>query len=68
MIRVSECLAKDFAHVRVDLYRLNDGQIKFGEMTFFLCYGVAKWSPPEADLKMGELFDLSELMAKVKKS
>ncbi len=60
MISIAENLAKDFVQVRVDLYRLNNGDIKFGEMTFTSFSGVGKWYPPEADLQMGRLFNYKE--------
>ena len=34
MIRISEMLSKGFSYVRVDFYVLDDGSLKFGEMTF----------------------------------
>ena len=58
MIRLAETLAEGFAHVRVDLYRLDDGSIKFGEMTFSTSSGAIRWNPPEADLAMGQLLVL----------
>ena len=58
MIRLAETLAEGFEYVRVDFYRLNDGTIKFGEMTFTTANGQCKWDPPEWDLKLGSLFDV----------
>ena len=58
MIGIAECLSEGFAHVRVDLYALDSGEIKFGEMTFTTSSGVARWDPPEADLLVGEMFEL----------
>ena len=60
MINVAEKLAEDFPHVRVDLYRLDNDQIKFGEMTFTPRSGNCKWIPPEADLWVGEMLHLPE--------
>ena len=34
MIRIAEILSESFPHVRVDLYLLDSGEIRFGEMTF----------------------------------
>lgn len=56
MIKIAETLAEGFPHVRVDLYRLNNGRIYFGEMTFTPSSGMAKWDPPELDLQLGQLF------------
>lgn len=58
MIEIAEKLAADFPHVRVDLYLLDDGEIKFGEMTFTSASGACCWNPPEADLWVGEMFKL----------
>jgi hypothetical protein len=40
MIHLAEILSKGFVHVRVDLYRLNESTIKFGEMTFSFASGA----------------------------
>lgn len=58
MINLAEKLAEGFAHVRVDFYVLNDGSIKFGEMTFTSLSGTCKWSPPEQDCVYGDLIEL----------
>jgi hypothetical protein len=47
MIHLAEILSKGFVHVRVDLYRLNDSTIKFGEMTFSSASGACKWVKDE---------------------
>lgn len=60
MIEIAETLSKGFPHVRVDLYLLDGGTIKFGEMTFTTSSGVNRWDPPEADLWVGEMFNLPE--------
>ena len=56
MIALAERLADGFEFVRVDFYRLNDGTVKFGEMTFTPANGYGQWDPPEMDLKLGGLF------------
>ena len=58
MISLAETLADGFEFVRVDFYRLNDGTVKFGEMTFTPANGYGTWEPPEMDRKLGELFDV----------
>lgn len=58
IIRLAEICAKDFNHVRVDFYRLNDGSLKFAEMTFSSYSGVCRWDPKEADFHMGNLLKL----------
>ena len=56
MIEITKILCKDFDHVRVDWYVLNDSSIKFGEMTFTSCAGHAAWNPPEWDLRLGDMW------------
>jgi hypothetical protein len=58
MIDLAEKLAEGFPHVRVDFYLLDDGTIKFGEMTFTSASGVCRWNPPSADLMLGKLLHL----------
>ena len=58
MVALAERIAKEAAHVRVDLYLLNDGQIKLGECTFTPTSGACRWSTPEVDRMMGDLFAL----------
>ena len=58
MIEVAEKLSEGFPHVRVDLYQLEDGSIKFGELTFTSASGACSWNLPETDLMMGELYKL----------
>lgn len=45
MIRLAEKLSQGFNHVRVDFYRLEDGTIYFGEMTFTSASGACKFEP-----------------------
>lgn len=56
LLELTRVLCKDFDHVRVDWYILNDGTIKFGEMTFTSAGGHAKWDPCEWDLILGEMW------------
>jgi len=58
MIEVSEKLSQGFNHVRVDLYSLDNGTVKFGEMTFTAYTGIGKWDPPEYDEIIGAKFDV----------
>lgn len=60
LIELSEKLAKGFPHVRVDFYILNDGSLKFGEMTFSSASGTCQWNPPEQNKIFGELIELTE--------
>lgn len=58
MIELAEKLAQDFNHVRIDFYLLNNGEIKFGEMTFTSCSGISRWEPKKTDLMLGKNFKL----------
>ena len=60
MISLSERLAETFPHVRVDFYILNDGSIKFGEMTFSTNSGlrITEWAPAKQNHIYGDLIRL----------
>ena len=60
LLRISEKLAEGFPHVRVDFYRLNNGEYKFGEMTFTSYSGACLWNPPEYNQILGDLIELPE--------
>ena len=51
---LAEKLSQGIPHLRVDFYNIN-GQIYFGELTFFHWSGLVPFDPPEWDLKLGEL-------------
>lgn len=57
MIELAEKLAKDTYELRVDFYEVN-GQIYFGEMTFFDGSGFDKIEPIEWDYKIGSWMKL----------
>ena len=59
MVEIVKILAKDFAHVRVDLYNVN-GRIYFGEMTFTNGGGFDRILPAEYDKVLGDLWTLPE--------
>ena len=61
MIQLAETLSEEFPHVRVDFYRLNDGTIYFGEMTFTSASGVCKWNEEKIDIDFGNMIKLPEL-------
>lgn len=50
-------LSKGFPHLRVDFYEMN-GNIYFGELTFFHMSGMAPFEPVEWDYKFGEWIHL----------
>lgn len=58
IIVLAEKLAYGFSHVRVDFYILNDGTIKFGEMTFTTFSGICDWNPCEQNCIYGNLIKL----------
>lgn len=57
MLDLSRKLSKGFPHVRVDLYDIN-GDIYFGELTFFHFSGNVPFEPEEWDYKVGEWLTL----------
>ena len=59
MVSIAEDLAKEFPHVRVDFYDVN-GNVIFGELTFYNASGFTKFEPDEFDFIMGEHFILPE--------
>lgn len=62
MKNVARRLAKEFPHVRVDLYSVN-GKIYFGELTFYNASGYNYVDPDEFDITMGQQFDLSTFIS-----
>ena len=58
MINLAEKLSKNFNHVRVDFYRLDDGTIYFGEMTFTSASGSCKWNDEKINQQFGDLIKL----------
>lgn len=57
MILLSEKLSKNIPHVRVDFYNI-DGQIYFGEITFFHYGGFVPFKPSSYDLEFGKYIEL----------
>ena len=58
MVEIAKNLSKDFSFVCVDLYRLNNGKVYFGEMTFTRSSGSAKWSDEKINEYFGSLIKL----------
>lgn len=58
LIEFAESLAKGITQLRVDTYLVN-GNIYFGELTFFHDSGLCPITPAEWDLKLGEGLELS---------
>ncbi|MGI6268975.1 MAG: ATP-grasp fold amidoligase family protein [Candidatus Howiella sp.] len=59
MVEYAETLAAGFPHVRVDFYNI-DGQIVFGEMTFYNASGYTLFEPDAFDRILGDQFVLPE--------
>lgn len=60
MIEYAEILSKPFPHVRVDLYNV-DGEILFGELTFYDGSGYFSFTPDLFDFELGSKFNLDEI-------
>lgn len=60
MIDIAKTLSEDFPHVRVDLYNI-DGQIFFGELTFYNGSGYKEHIPRELDNIFGNQFELPKV-------
>ena len=61
MINLAQKLSQDFSYVRVDFYVLDDGTIKFGEMTFTPASGSMQWSSHHINCMLGKLIKLPKL-------
>ena len=57
MKEIAAKLSKGHPHLRVDLYDIN-GQIYFGELTFYHWSGMTPFVPIEWDYKLGEMINL----------
>lgn len=57
MVEFCKKLAKDIPFLRVDFYDIN-GQLYFGELTFFPGAGLTPLKPEEWELKLGEWIEL----------
>ncbi|SDX79211.1 ATP-grasp fold amidoligase family protein [Salimicrobium album] len=67
MVEYAEALAEPFAHCRVDLFNI-EGNIYFGEITFYHGGGTQKVEPEEWSIKMGEWIDLNSSKIKLSTS
>ena len=57
MLELAKILSADMPHVRIDFYDI-DGNIYFGEYTFYHHSGFMPFEPEEWDYKFGELIKL----------
>ena len=60
MIEICRILSKDFPFVRVDLYNI-DGNIKFGELTFYPGAGFEPFNPKKWDKIFGDFWNLNNI-------
>lgn len=58
MLELSEKLSQNIPFVRVDFYE-KDGEIYFGELTFYPGSGMEEFDPVEWDYKFGDLLKIS---------
>ena len=58
MVEIAEMLSAGYPHLRVDMYNI-EGNIIFGEFTFYHGSGVYKFYPEYWDMKFGEFIDLN---------
>lgn len=59
MKKLSEILSADFINARVDFYQIN-GEIKFGELTFYSGSGMDSFDPVSWDYHFGKMLTLTE--------
>lgn len=58
ILKLSELLARDKYHVRIDWYEVG-GKLYFGEITFFDASGFDSFDNPEDELMLGSWIDLN---------
>lgn len=61
MKEIAKILSDEFPEARIDLYDVN-GEIKFGEITFYDGSGYMTFEPDEFDIIFGDSFDLPPKM------
>ena len=61
MLSAAEQLAYGEAFMRCDFYILENGNLKFGEITFFPMSGFESWKPEDADRIMGNKIHLPKV-------
>lgn len=66
MIQYAEKLSGEFPFCRVDLYNV-DGNIIFGEITFFHAGGLSRIEPKEWQYKLGENISIEAAKAEMRK-
>ena len=61
MIEIAKKLSKQFPFVRCDLYDCR-GKVYFGELTFYPGKGTERFYPRKADMDIGSMLSLSDLL------
>ena len=61
MIRIAKTCCEGFPFVCVDLYRFNDGKIKFSKMEFTRSSGIGRWNAEKYNFILGKLIKLPPL-------
>ncbi|ONI38513.1 hypothetical protein AN640_02470 [Candidatus Epulonipiscium fishelsonii] len=65
MINVAETLSNGFVFASIDLYRLDNKNIKFNKIEFTPYSGECKWNNIDTDFKIGQLFNIEPLKEKL---
>ncbi|ONI46961.1 hypothetical protein AN644_02125 [Candidatus Epulonipiscium fishelsonii] len=65
MLNIAETLSKGFTFVSINLYRLNNGDIKFDDLDFTPCSGAYKWININTDVEIGKFFSIEPLKDKL---
>lgn len=65
MIKLAEKVSENIPFVRVDFYEI-EGEIYFGEMTFYPGCGFEEFNPEEWDYELGKWIELEKIDAKRK--
>lgn len=66
MLRIADALSFGIPFLRVDLYHIN-GNVYFGELTFFPASGLGRFTPDEWDYALGAMLKLPNVSAPEKK-
>ena len=63
MIKLANMLSVAIPFLRVDFYEIN-GEVYFGELTFYPASGFEKFEPQKWDYLLGNMIDLKEVGCK----
>ena len=59
MKEFASILSQNIPHVRVDFYEIN-GNLYFGELTFFTCSGLIPFENPKSDVELGKYIKINK--------